>query len=78
MASGERKPPQEKGRQEWNPHNSTVKMVRVTAKQQHQMDTRYTPSPSERPCWSPEEGRTGGEQLPQEEGEARDGHEAGA
>lgn len=33
---------------------------------------------SERPCWSPEEGRTCGEQLPQEEGEAHDWREAGA
>lgn len=33
---------------------------------------------SERPCWSPEEGRTRGEQLPQEEGEAHDRREAGA
>ena len=41
----QRKPSQEKGRQDRSPQNSPMKTVRVTVKQIHQMNTRQLSTP---------------------------------
>jgi len=38
-----RKSSQEKGQRNWSPHNSTMKVRRVTTKQKHQMNVDQLP-----------------------------------